>query len=111
MFYSLSGWGDLPNVQPNTESSSWGESANSNPSVDNGTSAWGQPSRGCGGWGEGGHDSSGPYGRGNAPVGSGSCQEGNEMKETFSYLSTRYDRSLETKTLLIRRCAEFKYVI
>ncbi|RXN14228.1 trinucleotide repeat-containing gene 6C protein-like [Labeo rohita] len=70
------GWGDLPNVQPNTESSSWGESANSNPSVDNGTSAWGQPSRGCGGWGEGGHDSSGPYGRGNAPVGSGSCQEG-----------------------------------
>uniref|UniRef100_A0A671L0Q8 Trinucleotide repeat-containing gene 6C protein n=1 Tax=Sinocyclocheilus anshuiensis TaxID=1608454 RepID=A0A671L0Q8_9TELE len=67
------GWGELPNVQPNSEPSSWGEPANSNSSVGNGTSAWGQPSRGCGGWGEGGHDSSGPYGRGNAPAGSSSC--------------------------------------
>ncbi|XP_043097318.1 trinucleotide repeat-containing gene 6C protein isoform X1 [Puntigrus tetrazona] len=67
------GWGELPNVQPNSEPSSWGEPANSNSSMDNGTSAWGQPSRG---WGEGGHDSSGPYGRGNAPAGPGSCQEG-----------------------------------
>jgi len=46
----------------------------------NGTSAWGQSSRGCRGWGEGGHDSSGPYDRGNAPAGSGSCKEGNEIK-------------------------------
>ncbi|KTG47283.1 hypothetical protein cypCar_00039064 [Cyprinus carpio] len=68
-------WGELPNVQPNKEPTSWGEPASSNTSVDNGTSAWGQPSRGCGGWGEGGHDSNGPYGRGNAPAGSGSCQE------------------------------------
>ncbi|XP_016136668.1 trinucleotide repeat-containing gene 6C protein-like isoform X3 [Sinocyclocheilus grahami] len=71
------GRGELPNVQPNTEPTSWGEPANSNTSVNNGTSAWGQSSRGCGGWGEGGHDSNGGlYGRGNAPAGSGSCQEG-----------------------------------
>ncbi|XP_048054053.1 trinucleotide repeat-containing gene 6C protein isoform X1 [Megalobrama amblycephala] len=70
------GWGELPNVQPNPEPSSWGEPANSNPSVDNGTSAWGQPTKGCGRWGESAHDSSGPYGRGNAPAGSGPCQEG-----------------------------------
>ncbi|XP_056102147.1 trinucleotide repeat-containing gene 6C protein [Rhinichthys klamathensis goyatoka] len=72
------GWGELPNVQSNTEPSTWGEPANSNPSVDNGTSAWGQgqPTKSCGGWGESAYDSSGPYGRGNAPAGSGPCQEG-----------------------------------
>ncbi|XP_026069718.1 trinucleotide repeat-containing gene 6C protein-like isoform X3 [Carassius auratus] len=75
MFIVNPGWGELPNVQPNTEPTSWGEPANSNTSEDNGTSAWGQPSRGCGGLGEGGHDSNGPYGRGNALAGSGSCQE------------------------------------
>ncbi|XP_059416495.1 trinucleotide repeat-containing gene 6C protein-like isoform X2 [Carassius carassius] len=75
MFIVNPGWGELPNVQPNTEPTSWGEPANSNTSVDNGTSAWGQPSRGYGGLGEGGHDSNGSYGRGNALAGSGSCQE------------------------------------
>uniref|UniRef100_A0A8C2CB91 Trinucleotide repeat-containing gene 6C protein n=1 Tax=Cyprinus carpio TaxID=7962 RepID=A0A8C2CB91_CYPCA len=70
---SVLSWGEPGNVQPNSEPSSWGEPANSNSSVDNGTSTWGQPSRGCGRWGEGGHDSNGPYGRGNAPAGSGSC--------------------------------------
>lgn len=74
-----SGWGELPNVQSNTEPSSWGEPANSNHSVDNGTSSWGQgqPTKSCGGWGESAYDSRGPYGRGNAPAGSGPCQEGN----------------------------------
>ncbi|TRY56386.1 hypothetical protein DNTS_034978 [Danionella cerebrum] len=70
------GWVDLPNGQPNMEPSSWGETANSSSSVDNGTSAWGQPTRVCGGWGEGARDSNGSFGRGNPPAGSGPCQEG-----------------------------------
>ncbi|XP_030636904.1 trinucleotide repeat-containing gene 6C protein isoform X2 [Chanos chanos] len=69
------GWGELPNVQPKTEPSSWGEPAPSIPSVDNGTSAWGKPPRGCGGWGEGGHEPTGPYGRGNAHPGSAPCKQ------------------------------------
>lgn len=70
------GWGEIPKVQPNTEPSSWGETASSSSSVDNGTSAWGQSSRGRGGWSEGSRDSSGSYGRGNAPAVSSPCQEG-----------------------------------
>lgn len=72
--FLCSGWGDLPNVQAKPEPSSWGEPAPNAPSVDNGTSAWGKPPRGCGGWGDGGHESAGPYGRGNVPPGSGPKQ-------------------------------------
>ncbi|XP_051996672.1 trinucleotide repeat-containing gene 6C protein [Xyrauchen texanus] len=63
------GWGERPNVQPNREPSSWEEPIHSSPSVDNGTSAWGQPPRGL-------YKSSGPYDRGSAPAGSVPCQEG-----------------------------------
>ncbi|XP_072539403.1 trinucleotide repeat-containing gene 6C protein isoform X5 [Salminus brasiliensis] len=68
------GWGELPNVQTKSESSSWGEPPSSSPSVDNGTAAWGKPPRGSGGWGENCHESTGPYSRGNAPSGSGPCK-------------------------------------
>uniref|UniRef100_A0A8C6T472 Trinucleotide repeat-containing gene 6C protein n=1 Tax=Neogobius melanostomus TaxID=47308 RepID=A0A8C6T472_9GOBI len=60
------GWGELPNVQPKSEPA-WGEPATPTSAVDNGTSAWGKPSGGVGGWGDGGHDS---YGRANGPPGS-----------------------------------------
>ncbi|KAG5278976.1 hypothetical protein AALO_G00104780 [Alosa alosa] len=70
------GWGDLPNVQAKPEPSTWGEPAPNAPPVDNGTSAWGKPPRGHGGWGDGGHEPAGPYGRGSAPPGSAPCKQG-----------------------------------
>ncbi|XP_078136575.1 trinucleotide repeat-containing gene 6C protein isoform X3 [Sander vitreus] len=69
------GWGELPSVQPKSEPA-WGEPAAPISSVDNGTSAWGKPSGGVGGWGDGGHEPSGPYGRANGPTGSAPCKPG-----------------------------------
>ncbi|XP_063739200.1 trinucleotide repeat-containing gene 6C protein isoform X1 [Eleginops maclovinus] len=69
------GWGEVPNVQPKSEPA-WGEPAAPTSSVDNGTSAWGKTSGGVGGWGDGGHEPSGPYGRANGPTGSAPCKPG-----------------------------------
>ncbi|XP_031144640.1 trinucleotide repeat-containing gene 6C protein-like isoform X2 [Sander lucioperca] len=69
------GWGELPSVQPKSEPA-WGEPAAPISSVDNGTSAWGKPSGGVGGWGDSGHEPSGPYGRANGPTGSAPCKPG-----------------------------------
>ncbi|XP_026868161.2 trinucleotide repeat-containing gene 6C protein isoform X2 [Electrophorus electricus] len=69
------GWGELPSVQPKSESSTWGEPTSSSPPVDNGTAAWGKPARGIGGWPES-HEPSAAYGRSSAPTGSGSCKPG-----------------------------------
>uniref|UniRef100_UPI0037E90C78 trinucleotide repeat-containing gene 6C protein isoform X2 n=1 Tax=Semicossyphus pulcher TaxID=241346 RepID=UPI0037E90C78 len=66
------GWGELPSVQPKSEPA-WGEPAAPTSAVDNGTSAWGKPT---GGWGDGGHEPSGPYGRANGPPGSAPCKPG-----------------------------------
>ncbi|XP_070770622.1 trinucleotide repeat-containing gene 6C protein [Enoplosus armatus] len=69
------GWGELPNVQPKSEPA-WGEPAAPTSTVDNGTSAWGKPQGGVGGWGDGSHEPSGPYGRANGPPGSAPCKPG-----------------------------------
>ncbi|KAI3353075.1 hypothetical protein L3Q82_019641, partial [Scortum barcoo] len=69
------GWGELPSVQPKSEPA-WGEPAAPTSTVDNGTSAWGKPPGGVGGWGDGGHEPSGPYGRANGPPGSAACKPG-----------------------------------
>nr|XP_019939758.1 PREDICTED: trinucleotide repeat-containing gene 6C protein-like isoform X2 [Paralichthys olivaceus] len=69
------GWGELPSAQPKSEPA-WGEPAAPTSTVDNGTSAWGKPTRGVGGWGDGSHETSGPYGRANAPPGSTPCKPG-----------------------------------
>ncbi|XP_054634430.1 trinucleotide repeat-containing gene 6C protein isoform X1 [Dunckerocampus dactyliophorus] len=69
------GWGELPNVQPKSEPA-WGEPAAPTSAVDNGTSAWGKPPGGVGGWGDGGHEPSGPYGRANGPSCSAPCKPG-----------------------------------
>uniref|UniRef100_A0A673CVH1 Trinucleotide repeat-containing gene 6C protein n=1 Tax=Sphaeramia orbicularis TaxID=375764 RepID=A0A673CVH1_9TELE len=66
------GWGELPSVQIKPEPA-WGEPAAPTSTVDNGTSAWGKPPGGVGGWGDGGHEPSGPYGRANGPPGSAPC--------------------------------------
>ncbi|XP_033827420.1 trinucleotide repeat-containing gene 6C protein-like isoform X1 [Periophthalmus magnuspinnatus] len=66
------GWGEIPNVQPKSEPA-WGEPAAPTSAVDNGTSAWGKPPGGVGGWGDGGHES---YGRANGPPGSAPCKSG-----------------------------------
>ncbi|PWA19214.1 hypothetical protein CCH79_00014586, partial [Gambusia affinis] len=55
------GWGELSSSHTKSESS-WGEPAPSPVSLDNGTSAWGKPSGGAGGWGDGNPDN---YGRSN----------------------------------------------
>uniref|UniRef100_A0AAQ5X719 Trinucleotide repeat-containing gene 6C protein n=1 Tax=Amphiprion ocellaris TaxID=80972 RepID=A0AAQ5X719_AMPOC len=68
-------WGELPSVQPKSEPA-WGEPAAPTSAVDNGTSAWGKPPGGVGGWGDGGHEPSGPYGRANGPPGSAPCKPG-----------------------------------
>ncbi|XP_036417415.1 trinucleotide repeat-containing gene 6C protein isoform X1 [Colossoma macropomum] len=65
-----SGWGEKSNVHSKTEPS-WGEPAAPAVSVDNGTSAWGKPPGGCGGWGDGSPES---YSRGNVPQGSAPCK-------------------------------------
>uniref|UniRef100_A0AAX7TC65 Trinucleotide repeat-containing gene 6C protein n=1 Tax=Astatotilapia calliptera TaxID=8154 RepID=A0AAX7TC65_ASTCA len=72
---SKNGWGEIPSVQPKSEPA-WGEPAAPTSAVDNGTSAWGKPPGGVGGWGDGGHESSGPYGRGSGPPGSAPCKPG-----------------------------------
>ncbi|XP_053711174.1 trinucleotide repeat-containing gene 6C protein-like [Synchiropus splendidus] len=69
------GWGELPSVQIKSEPA-WGEPAAPMSAVDNGTSAWGKPPGGIVGWGDGGHEPSGPYGRPNAPPGSSLCKSG-----------------------------------
>ncbi|XP_069553356.1 trinucleotide repeat-containing gene 6C protein isoform X1 [Brachyistius frenatus] len=69
------GWGDLPSVQPKSEPA-WGEPAAPTSAVDNGTSAWGKPPGVVGGWPDGGHEPSGPYGRANGPPGSAPCKPG-----------------------------------
>uniref|UniRef100_A0A4W6FS37 Trinucleotide repeat-containing gene 6C protein n=1 Tax=Lates calcarifer TaxID=8187 RepID=A0A4W6FS37_LATCA len=71
----LPGWGELPSVQPKSEPA-WGEPAAPTSTVDNGTSAWGKPPGGVGGWGDGSHEPSGPYGRANGPPGSAPCKPG-----------------------------------
>ncbi|XP_026026367.1 trinucleotide repeat-containing gene 6C protein isoform X1 [Astatotilapia calliptera] len=73
--HSNPGWGEIPSVQPKSEPA-WGEPAAPTSAVDNGTSAWGKPPGGVGGWGDGGHESSGPYGRGSGPPGSAPCKPG-----------------------------------
>ncbi|KAF7656053.1 hypothetical protein LDENG_00046880 [Lucifuga dentata] len=69
------GWGELPSVQPKSEPA-WGEPAAPSSAVDNGTSAWGKPPGGVGGWSDGGHEPSGPYGRANGPQGPAPCKPG-----------------------------------
>ncbi|XP_035992694.1 trinucleotide repeat-containing gene 6C protein isoform X1 [Fundulus heteroclitus] len=69
------GWGELPSVQPKSEPA-WGEPAAPTSAVDNGTSAWGKPPGGVGGWGDGGHEPSGHYVRSNGPTGSAPCKSG-----------------------------------
>lgn len=74
--YLFPGWGELSSIQPKSEPA-WGEPASPSSTVDNGTSAWGKPPGGVGGWGDGGHEPSGPYGRANGPPGSAPCKPGN----------------------------------
>ncbi|XP_078138944.1 trinucleotide repeat-containing gene 6C protein [Centroberyx gerrardi] len=69
------GWGELPSVQPKSEPA-WGEPAAPSSAVDNGTSAWGKPPGSVGGWGDGGHEPSGPYSRTNGPPGPAPCKPG-----------------------------------
>uniref|UniRef100_A0A3Q4FY56 Trinucleotide repeat-containing gene 6C protein n=1 Tax=Neolamprologus brichardi TaxID=32507 RepID=A0A3Q4FY56_NEOBR len=73
-------WGEIPSVQPKSEPA-WGEPAAPTSAVDNGTSAWGKPPGGVGGWGDGGHESSGPYGRGSGPPGSAPCKPPKPMQD------------------------------
>ncbi|XP_053184769.1 trinucleotide repeat-containing gene 6C protein-like isoform X1 [Scomber japonicus] len=70
-----SGWGEHSTVQSKSEPA-WGEPAAPPSTVDNGTSAWGKPQGSVGGWGDGGHESSGPYGRANGPSGPAPCKPG-----------------------------------
>nr|XP_015211682.1 PREDICTED: trinucleotide repeat-containing gene 6C protein isoform X4 [Lepisosteus oculatus] len=67
------GWGELPSVHSKSEPS-WGEPASASPAVDNGTSAWGKPPSGCGGWGDTSPDPAGHYSRGSVPPGSAPCK-------------------------------------
>ncbi|XP_077574414.1 trinucleotide repeat-containing gene 6C protein isoform X1 [Stigmatopora nigra] len=69
------GWGELPSVQPKSEPA-WGEPAAPTSAVDNGTSAWGKPTGGVSGWGDGGHEPCGPYGRASGPSSAASCKPG-----------------------------------
>ncbi|XP_057716806.1 trinucleotide repeat-containing gene 6C protein-like isoform X2 [Corythoichthys intestinalis] len=64
------GWGELPSSQSKPESS-WGEATPSAVNVDNGTSAWGKPTGGPTGWGDGNADN---YSRGNPAMTSASCK-------------------------------------
>lgn len=69
------GWGDLSSVQTKSEPA-WGEPASPTSAVDNGTSAWGKPPGGVAGWGDGGHEPSGLYGRTSGPPASAPCKPG-----------------------------------
>ncbi|XP_042578968.1 trinucleotide repeat-containing gene 6C protein isoform X6 [Cyprinus carpio] len=64
------GWGEMTNCHSKPEPS-WGEPATPAASVDNGTSAWGKPSGGCGSWGDNGPE---VYGRGSGPPGTAPCK-------------------------------------
>ncbi|XP_061702935.1 trinucleotide repeat-containing gene 6C protein [Syngnathoides biaculeatus] len=64
------GWGELPSSHTKPESS-WGESTPSGVNVDNGTSAWGKPTGGPTGWGDGNPDN---YSRGSTAMTSASCK-------------------------------------
>ncbi|XP_065132173.1 trinucleotide repeat-containing gene 6C protein isoform X3 [Paramisgurnus dabryanus] len=64
------GWGEMTNVHSKPEPT-WGEPAAPAVSVDNGTSAWGKPPGGCGGWSDNGSE---VYGRGNGPPGPAPCK-------------------------------------
>lgn len=64
------GWGEMTNVHSKPEPT-WGEPAAPAVSVDNGTSAWGKPPGGCGGWSDNGPE---VYGRGNGPPGPAPCK-------------------------------------
>ncbi|XP_072560749.1 trinucleotide repeat-containing gene 6C protein-like isoform X3 [Paramormyrops kingsleyae] len=61
-------WPEQPTVPPKTEST-WGQPTCPSVSVDNGTSAWGKPPAGCGGWGSEGPEGAGPFSRGGVPPG------------------------------------------
>ncbi|TRY66746.1 hypothetical protein DNTS_028790 [Danionella cerebrum] len=63
------GWGEMTNVLSKPEPS-WGDPAASTANVDNGTSAWGKPQGGCGGWSDNGPEA---YGRGSGPPGPAPC--------------------------------------
>lgn len=78
-FFFFPGWGEIPSVQPKSDPA-WGEPAAPTSAVDNGTSAWGKPPGGVGGWGDGVHEPSGPYGRGSGLPGPAPCKPGNTQK-------------------------------
>ncbi|XP_078427053.1 trinucleotide repeat-containing gene 6C protein isoform X8 [Cetorhinus maximus] len=61
------GWGETLSVPTKTENS-WGEPPLPSTTVDNGTSAWGKPPNGSSGWGDNTAESTGNFGRGNAPA-------------------------------------------
>ncbi|XP_067914214.1 trinucleotide repeat-containing gene 6C protein isoform X11 [Heterodontus francisci] len=61
------GWGETLSVPTKTENS-WGEPPPPSTTVDNGTSAWGKPPNGSSGWGGNTAESTGNFGRGNAPA-------------------------------------------
>uniref|UniRef100_M3ZX25 Trinucleotide repeat-containing gene 6C protein n=1 Tax=Xiphophorus maculatus TaxID=8083 RepID=M3ZX25_XIPMA len=88
------GWGELPSVQPKPEPA-WGEPAAPTSAVDNGTSAWGKPPGGVGGWGDGGHEPPGPYVRSNGHTGSAPCpkpmQDGWGNGEEMSMSTSQWD--------------------
>lgn len=71
----------MTNVHSKPEPS-WGEPATPAASVDNGTSAWGKPSGGCGSWGDNGPE---VYGRGSGPPGTAPCKPGQFYECTFIY--------------------------
>lgn len=74
--YFYAGWGDMPPVHSKAENP-WGEPPSPSVSVDNGTSAWGKPSNSGSGWVDGAAESSGNYGRTNAPAAAPSlCKPG-----------------------------------
>ncbi|XP_056890571.1 trinucleotide repeat-containing gene 6C protein isoform X5 [Takifugu flavidus] len=73
--HSNPGWGELPSVHSKSEPA-WGEAASPTSTVDNGTSAWGKPTGGVAGWGDGCHEPSGLYGRTNGPPASAPCKPG-----------------------------------
>ncbi|XP_078081627.1 trinucleotide repeat-containing gene 6C protein isoform X1 [Mustelus asterias] len=61
------GWGETHSVPAKAENS-WGEPPPPSTTVDNGTSAWGKPPNGSSGWGDNAAESTGNFGRGNAPA-------------------------------------------
>uniref|UniRef100_A0A3Q3ANR6 Trinucleotide repeat-containing gene 6C protein n=1 Tax=Kryptolebias marmoratus TaxID=37003 RepID=A0A3Q3ANR6_KRYMA len=75
-------WGELPSVQPKSEPA-WGEPTAPTSAVDNGTSAWGKPPGGVGGWGDSGHEPPGPFVRSNGPTGSAPCKPPKPMQDSW----------------------------